>query len=111
MPQGESVPGPSRLRVHTKVHTVRYEWDAFKAALKRTKHGIDFADAVTALEDPLALTMLDDAGMEDRFATLGTAADGELLVVVHVWPSEDRARIVSARPATHRERRQYQDER
>ena len=45
-----------------------YEWDARKAAENLRKHGVDFADAVVALEDPLALTMLDpDSNGEVRF--------------------------------------------
>ena len=34
-----------------------YEWDPRKAADNLRKHGVDFADAVVALEDPLALTV------------------------------------------------------
>jgi uncharacterized protein len=37
-----------------------YEWDSRKAAGNLRKHGVDFADAVTALEDELALTLDDD---------------------------------------------------
>lgn len=36
-----------------------YEWDAAKADSNLRKHGVEFADAVAALEDPLALTVLD----------------------------------------------------
>lgn len=49
-----------------------YEWDARKARLNCEKHGVDFADAVGAFEDELALTT-EDVGTpsEKRFVTLG----------------------------------------
>jgi uncharacterized DUF497 family protein len=31
---------------------VQYEWDDEKAALNLRKHGVDFLDAIAALEDP-----------------------------------------------------------
>jgi len=44
-----------------------YEWDAPKAAANLRKHGVDFADAVSALEDPFCLTMTDpDSNGEQR---------------------------------------------
>ena len=36
---------------------VSYEWDPAKARANFAKHGVRFADAATALEDDLALTM------------------------------------------------------
>jgi uncharacterized DUF497 family protein len=53
------------------------EWDPEKAASNLLKHGVDFADAVTALEDEAALTRADpDAPGEDRFVSLGMDAQG-----------------------------------
>jgi len=85
---------------------VSYEWDPRKAASNLRKHGADFADAVTALEDELALTLDDDYPDEQRFITLGADALGRVLVVVYTF-REDKVRIISAREATPRERRQY----
>lgn len=63
--------------------TVGYEWDQRKAAANLDKHGVDFADAVIALEDDLALTMSDPGSYdEERFVSLGTDAAGRLLVVI-----------------------------
>jgi uncharacterized DUF497 family protein len=62
---------------------VSFEWNAAKANANLGKHGIDFADAATALEDESALTMGDAfAAEEDRWITLGMDALGRLLVVV-----------------------------
>ena len=85
-----------------------YEWNPQKATNNLRKHGIDFADAVTALEDEMALTLDDDYPSEQRFITTGTDAMGRLLVVVYTFRGE-KIRIISAREATPRERRQYSE--
>jgi len=36
------------------------QWDEEKAAANQRKHGVDFADAATVLEDEGGLTMPDD---------------------------------------------------
>jgi hypothetical protein len=83
------------------------EWDSRKAVTNLVKHGIDFADAATVLDDDFAMTVRDDAGSdEDRFATLGMDALGRLLVVVYTWRG-DTVRLISARQATPHEGRQY----
>ncbi len=88
-----------------------YEWDAGKARLNVKKHGIDFADAVGALEDDLALTMRDElTGGEERWITIGTDVLGRVLVVVYTWRGE-RVRLISARRATKRETEQYEEQR
>jgi hypothetical protein len=81
-------------------------WDPEKAAANLRKHGVDFADAATALSDEAALTIPDDAGGEERFVTLGMDALGRVLVVVYTWRGDD-VRLISARRATARERRRY----
>ena len=86
-----------------------YEWDARKARLNLEKHGVDFADAIGALEDELALTTADlSAGPEKRFVTLGMDLLGRLIVVIYTWHGQ-RIRLIFARKATRRERRQYEE--
>jgi uncharacterized DUF497 family protein len=85
---------------------VSYGWNSRKATSNFRKHGIHFADAVTALEDELALTLGDDYPDEQRFITIGTDALGRVLVVVYTFRGE-KIRIISAREATPRERKQY----
>jgi uncharacterized protein len=66
------------------LRAVSYEWDAAKAQANFAKHGVRFADAVTVLEDDLALTMRDPFSEdEERWITLGRDAVGRLLVVVY----------------------------
>ena len=48
---------------------VSFEWDSAKAKANLRKHGIDFADAVAALEDEAALTTEDASVNEERLAT------------------------------------------
>ena len=94
------------------MHTIRpveLEWDEEKAAANLRKHGIDFADAALALEDELALTRRDlFSEQEHRFVTLGVDPHGRLLVVVYTWRGE-RIRLISARTATGKERREYEE--
>ncbi len=68
------------------------------------------------LHDPLALSVYDEdhSEQEERWITLGQAVNGSLLVVVHTFEeldgNEARVRLISARPATAHERRQYQSD-
>jgi uncharacterized protein len=88
---------------------VGYEWDPAKAHANLEKHGIHFADAAVTLEDDLALTVRDPfSADEERWITLGKDAAGRLLVVVYT-SRRDRARLISARLATPREKRQYEE--
>ena len=96
--------------VHCRAYnaTVEYEWDEEKAAANLRKHRVDFADAALVLEDDLASTMRDlYSEREERFVTLGRDPNGRLLVVVYTWRGE-RARLISAREATSKERREYE---
>jgi uncharacterized protein len=85
-----------------------FEWDPGKAATNLQKHGVSFADAVSVFSDEFALTAADDLAEEERFVTLGRDAFGRLLVVVYTWRGEHSIRLISARKATRRERRQYE---
>lgn len=95
-------------RAYTRV--MDFEWDPRKATANLQKHGIDFADAATVFHDELAVTVLDDGPDEERFVTVGVDALGRVLVVVFTWRGH-RVRLISARQATVRERRRYEEER
>lgn len=85
------------------------EWDPRKARLNARKHGIQFADAMAALEDERALTMPDvSSSEEERWVTIGLDPLGDAIVVVYTWRG-DNARLISARKATPRERRMYEE--
>jgi uncharacterized DUF497 family protein len=82
------------------------KWDPEKAAANLRKHGIDFADAATVLNDERAVTVADEEPDEERFVTLGLDALGRLLVVAYTWRGEE-PRLISARRATRSEQKQY----
>jgi uncharacterized DUF497 family protein len=86
-------------------------WDPKKARSNKAKHGIDFDEATSVFRDPLLLVMPDPKHSQDeeRWIALGKSIREILLVVVH---TEDQwtIRIISARKADPRERRQYERE-
>jgi hypothetical protein len=88
---------------------VSFQWDPRKARANLAKHGIDFADAVGVFDDPHASTLDDDHRGEQRYVTAGRDLLGRVVVVV--WtPREDEFRLISARSANPRERRQYEED-
>lgn len=89
---------------------MEFEWDDDKAASNLQKHGVSFPEAQTVFADPLSLTGYDPghSDEEDRFITMGTSLDGRLLVISHT-DRENRVRIISAREASRRERKDYED--
>lgn len=86
-----------------------FEWDSDKAAANEAKHGVGFEEASTVFSDPLSLSVAAPRHShgEARFAILGQSARGRLLVVVHTDRGL-RTRLISARPATRRERDTYE---
>ena len=87
---------------------MEYEWDPTKNRANVAKHGIDFADAVAAFEDDLALTRPDASSRgELRFVMLGVDGFGRHLVIVYT-ERDTRIRIISARAATKGERKFYE---
>jgi len=88
---------------------MNYEWDPNKAKSNYTKHGVRFADAVGVFEDENALTIEDDHEKEDRFITIGRDFLSRILVVVYTF-RDIAIRIISARKATARERKMYEEQ-
>jgi uncharacterized DUF497 family protein len=86
---------------------MKFGWDPRKADSNIHKHGVDFADAVIALEDENALTIEDVGHNEQRFKTLGMGPKLNILFVVHVERNEDTICIISARKADQSEIKQY----
>ena len=96
------------LPVSGTIGHVQYEWSNSKAAENLRKHGVDFADAIAALEDPNRLEDVDTrfAYGEERIQIIGMAYDKVLFVVVGLL-DEDTCRIISARKATRHEQNRY----
>jgi uncharacterized DUF497 family protein len=87
---------------------MEFEWDPEKADRNQRKHGVDFADAVLALFDPLAITILDDEYCESRYITMGVDGLGRLLVLVYTMRRAS-IRLISARKADRFEQRNYEE--
>jgi uncharacterized DUF497 family protein len=87
-----------------------FEWDSRKARSNLAKHGVAFEEASTIFGDSLSLTIPDPehSRTERRYATMGRAFNGKLLVVVHT-DRDDNIRIISARRASRRERKFYEE--
>ena len=86
-----------------------FEWDPIKAKANLWKHGVSFEEASTALLDPLSKTALDcdHSVAEHRFITFGTSARRRLLVVSYT-ERDEAIRLISARLATKREQKMYE---
>ena len=87
-----------------------FEWDEGKAKSNLARHGVSFAEATTVFGDPLSLTITDPAHSqaEDRWIVLGQSHQRKLLIVVHTERG-DSVRIISARRASRRERKSYEE--
>ena len=86
------------------------EWDERKAELNYRKHGVSFEEVATALDAEFAATLPDPdhSSDEDRFVTFGISSRGRLLVVALTIRGTN-VRLISARKATARERRIYEE--
>ena len=87
------------------------EWNPRKAKQNLQKHGVSFEEAAAVFSDTLSSTIEDPlhSENEDRCVIIGESIHRRLLVVVHT-DRGDRVRIISARNATARERRSYEED-
>jgi uncharacterized DUF497 family protein len=91
-----------------------FEWDPVKAATNQRKHGVSFELATTVFNDPLMISIPgeDHSESEERWVTIGQARNTKLLLVVHTYldvgTNSATVRLISARPATLHEQRQYE---
>jgi uncharacterized DUF497 family protein len=86
-----------------------FEWDEDKATANARKHGVTFEEASTVFADPLAAIFSDAAHSydESREIMVGESQEGRLLIISFT-ERDDAIRIISAREATRRERRDYE---
>lgn len=89
---------------------MEFEWDPQKARADFLKHGIELADAIGALEDPHALTVRDTYEREERWLTLGRDCLDRVIVLAWTWVDSGCIRLISARRATTKQRRQYAED-
>ena len=106
------------------VTSVRFEWDEAKHLSNQRKHdGVSFEEALRVFQDPLHVSVQDRIeGGEQRWQTVGAVQGFVILVVAHTVTEEtvteedadggsvEVIRIISARRATPRERRHYENQ-
>ena len=84
-----------------------YEWDEAKRKANLNKHGFDFVDAHFVYESSDKLTLASERKNESRSMDLALVEiAGVLLALVYVIRA-DVVRVISFRPASSQERRQY----
>ncbi|MBQ0745643.1 MAG: BrnT family toxin [Marinobacter sp.] len=85
-----------------------FEWDDSKNAANISKHGIDFRDAIDIFNHPM-LTAIDERFMyeEERWISIGLMRE-IVGIVVYTERRESVTRIISARKATRREVKLYE---
>ena len=90
---------------------MEFEWDSEKATQNLGKHNVSFHEAATAFGDPLSVTFPDPNHSigENRHIIVGISQHNRLLIIAHT-DRDDRIRIISARAATRREMRFYEEE-
>ena len=90
-----------------------FAWDANKAALNWSKHGVLFDEAATVFGDDQGLEWKDlqHSGKEARLKRLGRSSTGRILLVVYTVKrsidDKETIRIISARQASRKERKAY----
>ena len=114
--------------------SIRFEWDPKKAETNQAKHRVSFEEAITVFADPLARIFPDKEHSvnELREIIIGHSAQHQLILVhftgvdelreiiighsarqqiilVNFTGIDDRVRIFSARKATRRERKDYEE--
>lgn len=91
---------------------VDFEWDPEKARVNFKKHRVSFEEAMTAFYDPLAKVGHDPdhALGEDRYILIGHSQRSGLLFVVHVYQDvKEKIRLISARKATKKEKKDFEE--
>jgi uncharacterized protein len=95
-----------------------FEWDEGKNLANQRKHGVSFEEAARVFFDPLCLSIKDRiVDGEQRWRTYGEVNGLIILLVAHTVREENERgrrteviRLISARRATHKERRFYEEE-
>ena len=89
---------------------MRFEWDESKNEKNRQKHGVWFEEAKNIFFDSHHRVFLDSTEQEVRYIVIGYSSSERLLVMVFCYrKNESVIRIISARKATKKERRFYEE--
>ena len=99
------------IKIEHFLHGIRFEWDRRKSESNLKKHRILFENACEVFFDPFLHTMEPEIqNGERREAIIGMTLNWRLLYVAYTMLDNDVLRIISARPVTKQERKQYENE-
>ena len=91
----------------------RYDWDEDKNQSNYVKHGISFQTAILIFDDPNVVSEVDRiVDGEERWQSLGVIGNLMIVLVAHTWrlqDSDEIIRVISARKATPKERKRYEE--
>jgi uncharacterized DUF497 family protein len=91
----------------------RYDWDEDKNQSNYVKHGISFQTAILIFDDPNVVSEVDRiVDGEERWQSLGVIGNLMIVLVAHTWRLQDGdeiIRVISARKATPKERKRYEE--
>ena len=89
---------------------MKFEWNQDKAVSNLSNHGVSFDEARTVFADPLYVDFFDPdhSYNEHRYIIIGQSKENRLLLVAYT-EREDAIRLVSAREATRKERKNYEE--
>ena len=91
--------------------SVNFEWDKDKAASNLKKHGVSYEEASTVFDDPSAYIFDDEdhSADERREIIIGHSNQNRLRLTCFIERAENIIRIFSARLATKKERKDYEE--
>lgn len=91
---------------------MKFDWDDTKNRINQKKHGVWFEEAQTVWADEYSVEFFDPEHSEgeDRFIRIGLSSRSNLLIVVFCERDHgDVVRIISARKATDKEKKSYEE--
>jgi hypothetical protein len=90
---------------------MKFKWGKDKAARNVSDHGVTFNEAATVFDDPYFVALTDDehSFSEQRYWIIGESEQRRVLLVVYTERGEN-VRLISAREATAREIKVYEEE-
>jgi len=90
---------------------MRFEWDETKNRANYRKHRVWFEEAQTTWQDQHADEFFDPSHShdEERFIRVGYSLLNRILLVVFCEYDAEAVRIISARKATPKERKEYEE--
>lgn len=99
------------MNVQYTYQGIQFEWDSHKEEMNIRKHGVSFKVACEVFLDPLVMPLEDEVVNDElREKIIGMTTDWRFLYVVYLWKYNDILRVISARPATKKERMSYENQ-